>query len=71
MHGCLKRVSFQTILRDEYVEADIDYEKVAKLASGFSGSDLKEVCRLAALTRLQEVDTPETEWYASHCSIPH
>jgi SpoVK/Ycf46/Vps4 family AAA+-type ATPase len=44
------------------VEADIDYNKVAKITSGFSGSDLKEVCRLAALTRLQEVDTSDSDW---------
>lgn len=53
----------KTILRNEYVESDINYDKVAKLAKGLSGSDLKEVCRLAALTRLQEVDTPDADWY--------
>lgn len=53
---------FETILRNEYVEPDVDYKKVAKLSHGFSGSDLKEVCRLAAMSRLNEADTSDVDW---------
>ncbi|KAI6202773.1 hypothetical protein M3Y94_00479200 [Aphelenchoides besseyi] len=48
----------RTILKHEYADSNINYEKIAKATRNmnFSGSDLREVCRLAALTRLQEVE---------------
>lgn len=33
---------------------DIDIERIAEMTDGFSGSDLREVCRAASMTRLEE-----------------
>ncbi|KAL5017997.1 hypothetical protein ScPMuIL_003719 [Solemya velum] len=41
------------ILEEEEVN-DIDYEKLATMTDGFSGSDLKEACRMAAVNRVHE-----------------
>ncbi|CAD5210160.1 unnamed protein product [Bursaphelenchus xylophilus] len=45
----------RAILRDESVAADLDYDVIAKCTPKLSGADLKEVCRLAALSRLNEI----------------
>lgn len=42
------------ILANEKVEYDVDYAKIAELAVGCSGSDLKEICRTAALGCVRE-----------------
>jgi SpoVK/Ycf46/Vps4 family AAA+-type ATPase len=42
----------RVILRDENMLGDIDYTKVAREAANLSGSDLKEICRIAAISRL-------------------
>lgn len=34
---------------------DIDFVRVAREASGFSGSDVKEICRLAVLRRAKDL----------------
>ncbi|KAE9416519.1 hypothetical protein Angca_002584, partial [Angiostrongylus cantonensis] len=39
------------ILRNETVSESVDLKKIALMANGLSGSDLKEVCRLAVLSR--------------------
>ncbi|EGT37909.1 CBN-MSPN-1 protein [Caenorhabditis brenneri] len=39
------------ILRNERIKGDVNLEKIAQTAEGLSGSDLKEVCRLALLAR--------------------
>lgn len=59
---CARAKILETILRNEYIENNIDYEKVAKQTKGFSGSDLKEVCRISALSRLQEADIHDADW---------
>uniref|UniRef100_A0A7E4V236 AAA domain-containing protein n=1 Tax=Panagrellus redivivus TaxID=6233 RepID=A0A7E4V236_PANRE len=41
----------KVILKDEYVD-ELNLEEIAQHADGLSGSDLKEVCRTAALRRL-------------------
>ena len=33
-------------------QGDIDYQKLSNITKGFSGADLKEVCRLTALHKL-------------------
>ncbi|VDN56163.1 unnamed protein product [Dracunculus medinensis] len=45
----------RVILRDEPLDSDIDFERVAELATDLSGSDLKEVCRLAVVNRVKDL----------------
>ena len=33
---------------------DVDFTSVARMTEGLSGSDLKELCRLAAMLRVRE-----------------
>jgi hypothetical protein len=44
----------RVILRREVVEPDLDLATVAELTEGYSGSDLKEVARAAALVPIRE-----------------
>ncbi|VDM60120.1 unnamed protein product [Angiostrongylus costaricensis] len=41
----------KVILRNETVSESVDLKRIALMANGLSGSDLKEVCRLAVLSR--------------------
>lgn len=43
------------ILKDEMVEEDIDYDHVASLCEGYSGSDLMELCKKAAYFPIREL----------------
>jgi len=45
------------ILRDEELESGIDLAAVAEATDGFSGSDLREVCRIAAIHRVRDLVT--------------
>ncbi|CAD5206877.1 unnamed protein product [Bursaphelenchus okinawaensis] len=44
----------RAILRNEVTAGDIKYEEIAKYTPKLSGAELKEVCRLAALSRLNK-----------------
>lgn len=44
----------ELVMRDEPASKDIDYESVAKLTEGFSGSDLHELCRSASVYRMRD-----------------
>ncbi|XP_013395490.1 ATPase family AAA domain-containing protein 1-B [Lingula anatina] len=44
----------EIILADEELDSSVDLTEVAKLTNGFSGSDLRELCRNAALYRIKE-----------------
>ncbi|KHJ41805.1 ATPase, AAA family [Trichuris suis] len=44
----------QVLLRDEQLHADVNLEEIAAQCQLFSCSDLSELCRLAAVTRVQE-----------------
>jgi SpoVK/Ycf46/Vps4 family AAA+-type ATPase len=39
----------------EKVSEDLDYTRLSNLTEGFSGSDLREVCRTAAVFKMKEV----------------
>jgi len=43
------------ILSNEQLDADVDLESLALASESFSGSDLKELCRLAAMLRVKEL----------------
>ncbi|KAJ8712570.1 hypothetical protein PYW07_005412 [Mythimna separata] len=49
----------QLILRSEPVAADIDFKKLAGSTEGFSGSDLHELCRQAAVYRVRDLARDE------------
>ncbi|PIO38108.1 hypothetical protein AB205_0191970 [Aquarana catesbeiana] len=49
------------ILRHENVDLDVDLTQVARGTDGFSGSDLKEMCRDAALLCVRECVASSTE----------
>ncbi|TRY63915.1 hypothetical protein TCAL_05594 [Tigriopus californicus] len=43
------------ILRLESFSEDVDFNALARLAEGFSGSDLREMCRLASVYRIRSM----------------
>lgn len=45
----------QVILKDENVEPGLDYERLASLCEGYSGSDLSDLCRQAAYLPIKEL----------------
>lgn len=45
----------QLVLQKERLSPDIDYGQLARLTNGFSGSDLKEICRNASVHRVRKV----------------
>lgn len=49
----------QLILRSEPVAEDIDYKRLASSTEGFSGSDLHELCRQAAVYRVRDLARDE------------
>lgn len=44
----------ELILQTETVEAEVDCGNLARLTNGFSGSDLRELCRFAAVNRMRD-----------------
>eukprot|EP00252_Welwitschia_mirabilis_P027239 TRINITY_DN929_c0_g1_i1.p1 TRINITY_DN929_c0_g1~~TRINITY_DN929_c0_g1_i1.p1 ORF type:complete len:385 (-),score=79.27 TRINITY_DN929_c0_g1_i1:282-1436(-) len=54
--NCEERAKIlKVILRDEDVDDDIDYNHLASLCEGYSGSDLKELCKRAAYIPIREL----------------
>lgn len=51
----------ELILREERTEAAVDIESLARRSEGFSGSDLHEMCRNAAVYRLRELSSDTQE----------
>ncbi|XP_048479211.1 outer mitochondrial transmembrane helix translocase isoform X2 [Plutella xylostella] len=51
----------QLILRHEPTATDIDYETLAAATEGFSGSDLHELCRQAAVYRVRDLARGEMD----------
>lgn len=49
------------IMKIEKVGIDVDYNQLAKLTEHFSGSDLRELCRTAAVNRIKDLDPEATE----------
>ncbi|CAI5449399.1 unnamed protein product [Caenorhabditis angaria] len=44
----------KVILKNEEINRDVDLSSIAQVSDGLSGSDLKEVCRLALLSRAKK-----------------
>ncbi|RWS29669.1 ATPase family AAA domain-containing protein 1-like protein [Leptotrombidium deliense] len=49
------------VLQQEHTSDDIDLNLIANMTEGFSGSDLKELCRAAAMVRVRDLCTQLTE----------
>ncbi|GJP52485.1 hypothetical protein CLOM_g11594 [Closterium sp. NIES-68] len=49
-----RELILQSILKNEEVDADVDFRELAQLTEGFSGSDLKTLCTAAAYGVLRE-----------------
>lgn len=47
----------QLIMQNEEIDADVNMNTLANLTENFSGSDLKELCRSAAMSRVKELST--------------
>lgn len=45
------------ILATEEINSNVDYNRLAKLTNGFSGSDLREMCRNASVYRMRQFMT--------------
>lgn len=45
----------QLILRQEKLSADVEFDQLARLTAGYSGSDLREMCRNASVYRIRKV----------------
>lgn len=50
-----RRSILQLVLNKEKMEDKVDINQVAEFTEGFSGSDLKELCRNAAMIRVREL----------------
>lgn len=45
----------QLILRQEKLSRDVEYAQLARMTNGYSGSDLREMCRNASVYRIRKV----------------
>lgn len=59
----------KVILRGEKVEANIDYDRIASLCEGYTGSDLLELCKKAAYFPIRELLDEERKGNYSAVSI--
>ncbi|XP_053393466.1 outer mitochondrial transmembrane helix translocase-like [Mercenaria mercenaria] len=69
MPGRLQRCGILSLLmEDEEIDEDIDYGRLGDITEGFSGSDLKEACRIAALNRVHSyVSAARREYGEDYC----
>jgi len=59
-----RRSILRTVLHLENVAENVDSLRIAKLAEGFSGSDLRELCRTAAVYRVRDyIETQDEETF--------
>lgn len=55
-----RREIIATVLRLESVADSVDMLRLAKLTEGYSGSDLRELCRAGAIQRVRELSVEDT-----------
>ena len=48
------------------MEDELDFSNLGDITEGFSGSDIKEACRVAALNRVQGFVREARSLYGSH-----
>lgn len=61
----------KVILRDERVEPNINYDHIASLCDGYTGSDLLELCKKAAYFAIRDLLDEEKNGKQSSVSIYH
>ncbi|KAL5726808.1 hypothetical protein ACHQM5_000063 [Ranunculus cassubicifolius] len=53
---CTERAKIlKVVLKDEKVEDDIDFERIARMCDGYTGSDILELCKKAAYFSLRDL----------------
>ena len=55
-----RKAILTTVLKMENVDEDVDSWRLAKLTEGFSGSDIRELCRAAAVGRVYRMTSDQT-----------
>jgi SpoVK/Ycf46/Vps4 family AAA+-type ATPase len=61
----------QVVLKGENVEPNIDYDHIASLCDGFTGSDILELCKQAAFYPIREILSSEKDGIRAHVSIQY
>jgi SpoVK/Ycf46/Vps4 family AAA+-type ATPase len=51
----------QVVLKGENVESNIDYDYIASMCDGFTGSDILELCKQAAFYPIREILSSEKD----------
>ena len=49
-----RELIFNLILKNQNFDKDVNIKRLSKMTEGFSASDIKELCRYAALIRLND-----------------
>ncbi|KAK4007604.1 outer mitochondrial transmembrane helix translocase isoform X2 [Daphnia magna] len=63
-----RRQIAQTILKNERLSTDVDLEQLARLTEGFSGSDIRELCRTAAVYGMRDsLKSTTNDTYVEEC----
>lgn len=58
----------KVVLKGERVEEDINYDFIARLCEGFTGSDILELCKQAAYFPIREYLDEEKKGETAHVS---
>ena len=70
MPDCKERVEIlKVVLKGEKVEKDIDFDHIAALCEGYTGSDLLELCKKAAYFPIRDLLNDEKNGMSSPVSI--
>eukprot|EP01018_Ginkgo_biloba_P028749 Gb_32288 [translate_table: standard] len=55
MPGCKERATILEVIKDENVKENIDYDYIASLCEGYSGSDLTNLYKQATYSIIREL----------------
>ena len=61
----------EVILKGENIESNIDYDYIASLCEGFTGSDILELCKQAAFYPIREILNSEKDGTRANVSIQY